>query len=257
MLTALMPIGDDNEGRIITPYVTIALMAINIIVFVFLQLPSPNDAFTFAYSAIPREIVTGQDIARPIVVGNNMLPHQPGPVPIQLTILTSMFMHGGWAHLFGNMLYLWIFGDNVEDAMGHVKFLAFYILCGILASLTHIMFDQGSVIPSLGASGAIAGVLGGYLLMYPGRSVRVLIGYGAIIPMPALIVIGFWGLVQFMSGFGSIARTEQTAEGGVAYMAHVGGFVAGLVLVSLFRNRDTARRVEERMSYPVGRQRYR
>ena len=254
MLTGLMPIGDDNEGRHITPYVTYLLIAINVAVFIFLQVP--NDAFTYAYAAIPYEITNGVDLTTP--QGRHQIPQAPGPSPIFLTIFSAMFMHGGWAHLFGNMLYLWIFGDNVEDAMGHFKFIIFYVVCGVAATFAQIMTAPNSVIPSLGASGAIAGVLGGYLLMFPTRSVRVLIGYMGIVAMPAIIVIGFWGVLQFMNSFGAIAITRQTGEetGGVAYAAHAGGLVAGLLLVSLFRNDTSRRRAQERMSYPTGRTRY-
>jgi membrane associated rhomboid family serine protease len=247
----LMPIGDErSDGRLLTPYVTFALIAINVAVFLLLQLPS--NAFTYGFSVVPAEIMSGRDLVRPAAEGRILIPQAPGPSPIQLTILTAMFMHGGWLHLLGNMLYLWIFGDNVEEAMGHTKFLIFYLLCGVAATFAHIFFNQGSVIPSLGASGAIAGVLGGYLLMYPSRRVRVLIGFGivTIVHLPALIVIGFWAVMQLMSGIGSIApKTEQTGGGGVAYMAHVGGFVAGLLLVSLFRNPETKQRAQELMQY--------
>jgi membrane associated rhomboid family serine protease len=248
MLTMLMPIGDDNEGRHSTPYVTYILIAINLAVFFLLQMPS--DAFTYGYATVPAEITRGVDITRPVQVDGAALPHYPGPQPIYLTLFTAMFMHGGFAHIFGNMLYLWIFGDNVEDAMGHVKFLIFYLLCGLAASAAHIFSEPNSLIPSLGASGAIAGVLGGYLLMFPSRQVRVLIGWVGIVAMPALIVIGFWGVLQFLGGFGSIARTEQTG-GGVAYWAHVGGFIAGLVLVNLFRNARSRERAQQRMQQPA------
>ena len=245
MLTALMPIGDDNEGRILTPYVTYALIAINVAVFIFLQLPS--DAFTYAFSVVPREISQNRDIVETLRVGNGAIQLGPGPKPIQLTILSAMFMHGGWGHLFGNMLYLWIFGDNVEDAMGHIKFLIFYLLCGVAATFAHILSGPNSLIPSLGASGAIAGVLGGYLILYPTRKVRVLIGYMGIVAMPAIIVIGLWIALQVFSGFGSIAVTDES-RGGVAYWAHIGGAVAGLLLVWLFRNRNTKTRAQQRMS---------
>jgi membrane associated rhomboid family serine protease len=247
MLTALMPIGDDNQGRLITPYVTYLLMATNLAVFVLFQLSSDN--FTLGYSVVPYEIMRGVDL---VGRGPNGQIQTPGPQPIYLTLLSAMFMHGGWAHLLGNMLYLWIFGDNVEDALGHAKFLIFYVLCGLLATAAHIFFDQNSLIPSLGASGAIAGILGGYLVMYPGRQVRVISFPFGIFSLPSVIVIGFWAALQFMSGLGSLApRTEQTGGGGVAYMAHVGGFVAGLLLVSLFRNRQTEERVQRHMSYPA------
>lgn len=263
MLTALMPIGDDNTGRHVTPFVTWALIAANVAVFIFLQLPSPHDAFTYAFSVVPQEITHNKDIVGTVHLGRDAaIRLQPGPHPIQLTILSAMFMHGSWMHLLGNMLYLWIFGDNVEDALGHVKFLIFYLVCGVAATAAHILSGPNSVIPSLGASGAIAGVLGGYLLMFPGRSVRVLIGYMGVIAMPAIIVIGFWIVMQIFSGIGSIARTEETGGGGVAYWAHIGGAIAGLVLVNFFRNRVTQQRVAERMSVPArdifggGRNRY-
>jgi membrane associated rhomboid family serine protease len=204
----MIPIGDDDSARRITPVVTYALIVINVLFFL-VELSS-GDAFIERWSVVPRRLLAN-------------------PVADFITIFTAMFMHGGWMHLLGNMLYLWIFGDNVEDRLGHFRYLVFYILCGIAATFAQVLVDPNSNIPNLGASGAIAGVLGAYLLMFPRGSVRVMMGRG-IIPMPALIVIGFWALLQFLSGFGAIASTEQTGGGGVAYMAHVGGFVAGLVL---------------------------
>jgi len=241
MLTSLFPIGDDNEGRTIVPYVSYALIAINVLVFIFLQIPS--DAFTYSFSVVPREITQNRDIVQTLRIGNGAIQLGPGPQPIQLTILSAMFMHGSWMHLLGNMLYLWIFGDNVEDAMGHFKFLVFYLLCGVLATFAHIWSGPNSLIPSLGASGAIAGVLGAYLVLYPTRRIRVLIGYIAffrIIYLPAVVVIGLWIALQLFSGFGSIAVTDESS-GGVAYWAHIGGAVAGLVLVWLFRNKNYTR----------------
>ena len=254
MITSLFPIGDDNSDRHITPYVTYALIAINIAVFVLLQLH--NAAFTYGYSVIPAEILSGRDLVQPLVHGS--VPQAPGPSPIYWTILTAMFMHGGWAHLGGNMLYLWIFGDNVEDAMGHFKFLVFYLLCGAVATFANIYAAQAAgglslIIPSLGASGAIAGVLGGYILLYPRKSVRVLIGWFGIIALPAVLVIGLWIGMQVFSGVGEIVRvSEQTGEraGGVAYWAHIGGAVAGLLLVNLFRNRDVTKRALDRALAP-------
>jgi len=152
------------------------------------------------------------------------------------TIFTSMFMHAGWIHLLGNMLYLWIFGDNVEDSFGHAKFMIFYLLCGIAATLAQLVFTATSSVPNLGASGAIAGVLGAYIVMFPRGQVRVMMGRG-IIPMPALVVIGFWIVLQFVSGIGSISQSAET--GGVAYMAHIGGFIAGIVLTFVFRTIGT------------------
>jgi membrane associated rhomboid family serine protease len=143
-----------------------------------------------------------------------------------------MFMHAGWVHLGGNMLYLWIFGDNVEDRFGHIKFTTFYLLCGFAATFAQLAFSLGSNVPNLGASGAIAGVLGAYILLFPQAKIRVLQGQ-RVVQVPALIVIGLWIVLQFFSGIGSIANTAQT--GGVAYMAHIGGFLAGFVLTFLFR----------------------
>ena len=245
--TMLMPIGDDNEGRVTTPIVTYILIGINLAVFFFLQMTSST--FDYSYSIIPREITTGRDIVEQVAINGTTIPLGPGPTPIYLTIFSAMFMHGGFMHLFGNMLYLWIFGDNVEDALGPVKFLAFYLICGIAATYAQIFTDPNSLIPNLGASGAIAGVLGGYLVMFPTRQVRVLIGMLGIIHLPALIVIGLWGALQFMSGLGSIAPGTEQGGGGVAYWAHIGGFVAGLILVSLFRNPATQQRVRERINY--------
>ncbi len=210
MFTMLIPIGDDNSDRHITPYVTYALIALNIAVFVLLQLP--NDAFTYGYSVIPAEILSGRELVNTLQIGNSQIPQAPGPAPIYLTILSAMFMHGGWAHLGGNLLFLWIFGDNVEDAMGHFKFALFYLLCGVLATAAHIVASQVAggfnlVIPSLGASGAIAGVLGGYLVLYPRKSVRVLVGWFGIFALPAFLVIGGWMAMQLFSGVGDIVNT--------------------------------------------------
>jgi len=195
------------------PVVTYVLIALNVLVF-FLEL-NGGDPFIERWSVVPRRLT-----------------QNPGGDFI--TIFTSMFMHGGWLHLGGNMLYLWIFGDNVEDRFGHAKFTVFYLLCGIAATLAQVAFSAGSNVPNLGASGAIAGVLGAYLVLFPRGSVRVLMGRG-VVPMPALIVIGLWIVLQFISGIGSITQSAET--GGVAYMAHIGGFVAGLVLTFLFGGR--------------------
>jgi len=204
----MLPIGDDDSARRTVPVVTYALIVINVLFFL-VEL-SAGDAFITRWSVVPRRLLAN-------------------PVADFITIFTAMFMHAGWAHLLGNMLYLWIFGDNVEDRLGHARYVIFYLLCGIAATFAQVLVNASSSVPNLGASGAIAGVLGAYLLMFPRGSVRVLMGRG-IIPMPALVVIGFWAVLQFLSGFGAIATTEGTGGGGVAYMAHVGGFVAGLIL---------------------------
>ena len=152
-----------------------------------------------------------------------------------------MFMHGGWAHIFGNMLFLWIFGDNVEAAMGRAKFLLFYLICGLVAAGAQIVIDLHSQVPSLGASGAISGILGAYIVLFPKNRVRVFLGRGTT-RMPAFAVIGMWIVFQFINGFGQIAQTQET--GGVAYAAHIGGFLAGLALVWVFRNGEGERRAE-------------
>ena len=207
----MFPIGDDNSGRRTVPLVTYALVALNVLFF-FVEL-SGGDAFIKRWAFVPSRF-----LANPF--GNF------------LTLFTSMFMHAGWVHLGGNMLYLWIFGDNVEDRFGHIKFTIFYLLCGLAATFAQLAFSLGSNVPNLGASGAIAGVLGAYILLFPKGKVKVLQGQ-QVIQVPALIAIGMWIVLQFFSGIGSIANTAQT--GGVAYMAHIGGFLAGFVLTFLFR----------------------
>jgi membrane associated rhomboid family serine protease len=236
------PIGDDNTQRRITPFVNYTLIAINVLVYIYQW---GHEEFTLGYSVVPAEITQGRDIVGP-VRGVPDLRLADSPSPIYLTLLSAMFMHGGLLHLGGNMLYLWIFGDNVEDRMGHLKYLIFYLLCGVLASGTHIFFGPNSVIPSLGASGAIAGVLGAYLILFPRQGVRVY-QFGMIAEVPALIVIGLWGLLQFISGFGSLGTGG--ASGGVAFMAHVGGFVAGLLLVFFFRNPAEPQRIRRDPDY--------
>jgi membrane associated rhomboid family serine protease len=217
----MFPLGDDNSMRRTTPYVTFTLIAINFVVFL-LELQN-GDEFIRQWAFIPARFSTD-----PI-----------GTIP---TVLTAMFMHGGWLHLGGNMLYLWIFGDNVEDRFGHVKFLIFYLLCGIAATFAQYYVSPSSNIPNVGASGAIAGVLGAYILMFPQARVQVLFG-NQVVAMPALIVLGFWIVLQLFSGVGSIAYTDESTQdaGGVAYMAHVGGFVAGFLMAFLFRGGGTPR----------------
>jgi membrane associated rhomboid family serine protease len=207
-----------------------AIFLANIAIFIYELSLGERALEQFFYSAgvIPSEYLTGQ----------NLGPPPPGGV-IFLTLFSSMFMHGGFLHIASNMLYLWVFGDNVEDAMGHMGFLVFYLVCGILASLAHIFMNMGSQIPSIGASGAIAGVLGAYLVMFPGATIRTLVFLGPFILLPrisALILIGFWFLTQAFAGLVSLgAATEQTP--GVAVWAHIGGFIAGLALVAFFRRR--------------------
>jgi membrane associated rhomboid family serine protease len=209
----MFPIGDDNSSERTVPIVTYALIALNVLFF-FVEL-SGGDPFIQRWSVVP----------------NRLMANPSGDF---ITVFTSMFMHGGWVHLGGNMLYLWIFGDNVEDRFGHAKFALFYFICGIAATMAQVAFNAGSNIPNLGASGAIAGVLGSYLILFPRGQVKVLMGRG-VVPMPALVVIGMWIVLQFINGVGSITQSAET--GGVAYMAHIGGFAAGLALTFLFGGR--------------------
>lgn len=212
----MLPIGDDNSSRRTVPFVTYILIVLNVLFFL-VEL-SGGDDFITKWAFVPSRFLAN-------------------PAAEFLTLFTSMFMHGGWLHLGGNMLYLWIFGDNIEDRFGHVKFLIFYVLCGLAATTAQLVFSLSSNIPNLGASGAIAGVLGAYIVLFPKARVSVLQGQ-RVIPVSALIVIGLWFVLQLFSGIGSIANTADS--GGVAYMAHIGGFVAGLVLTFLFRGNSRA-----------------
>jgi membrane associated rhomboid family serine protease len=212
----VFPVGDDNSRRRSVPVVTFGLIALNVLVFL-VEL-NGGQAFIQQWAFVPRRFA--QD-----------------PGGQAHTIFTAMFMHGGWVHLFGNMLYLWIFGDNVEDQFGPFKFLMFYLLCGIAATMAQYYVSIRSGVPNVGASGAIAGVLGAYLMMFPGMRVNVLVG-NQILALPAIMVLGLWIVLQLFSGIGSIGATGQTADqGGIAYMAHIGGFVAGFALTFLFRGR--------------------
>ena len=251
----VLPLADDNSDRRTIPYVNYTLIAINLFVFVFFQGLGTNERFTMAWSTVPVEIVTGQDkktndrvIPHPATKEPVVLPGlQPTPISVYLTLLTSMFMHGGIAHLLGNMLFLWIFGDNIEDILGHVRYIGFYLLTGLLASLTHVAVviiasgveSQEASIPSLGASGAISGVLGGYLLMFPTKRVLVLL-FRILTWVPAYVAIGIWFLFQLIEGFGLLGGSPK----GVAYGAHIGGFIAGLALIMPFLLGDPKRRAE-------------
>jgi membrane associated rhomboid family serine protease len=242
----IFPLYDDNSDRTTTPIVNYALIAINVLVFVFLQQLGTNEKFTYAFSTVPQEIWSGHDVITPNrvviqpVTGQRFLMPglQPTPFSVYLTLITSMFMHGGIAHIFGNMLFLWIFGDNVEDSMGHLRYLIFYLICGVLSSLAHVYTsvafatDASSLlIPSLGASGAISGVLGGYILLYPTKRVTVIL-FRFLTDVPAYVAIGVWFAFQLISGLGMLGGGSQ--QGGVAYAAHVGGFIAGLALIKIF-----------------------
>ncbi len=216
----MIPIGDEGGGRGLVP-ITLALIALNVLAFL-LELGQPSSgalqSFIQAWGVVPREYSAGRDLA----------PHIP--LPFWTTLFTSMFLHGGWAHLGGNMLYLWIFGDNLERRLGSMRYLLFYLACGVAAAIAHIAFNAQSSVPTVGASGAISGILGGYLVLFPRNQVRVLTR-GGITTVPAAMMLGLWILIQLLSGVGSIADTGET--GGVAFLAHVGGFLTGMVLVKL------------------------
>jgi membrane associated rhomboid family serine protease len=244
----VMPLGDEHPTRIV-PIVNYVMIALNVLVF-FLQQSRP-EAFTIAYAATPYEITHNVDIDGPVVVKrgttgqdaegrvrlesqDQVIQQAPVPFPVLFTLLSSIFMHGGFMHLAGNMLYLWIFGDNVEEVLGRVRYVLVYLTCGVVASLAHIALAPNSLIPSLGASGAIAGVMGMYVIWFPQNRVRVL-AFRTITWMPALLVIGMWIVLQLVLGMGELSTVGE--QGGVAYAAHVGGAAAGIVFGLVYRDR--------------------
>ncbi|MDQ3069153.1 MAG: rhomboid family intramembrane serine protease [Acidobacteriota bacterium] len=217
----MLPIGDDNIKGQGAAFVTLSFIALNVMAF-FLEINQPSEqhvqAFVTAWGVVPLEYTRGADLP-PLI-----------DLPVWSTLFTSMFLHGGWAHLFGNMLFLWVFGDNVEHRIGHGRFLIFYLATGVAAALAHILFNAESIVPTVGASGAISGVLGGYLVMFPRNRVYVLT-WGGVIAVPAVFMLGLWILLQFVNQAGAVADTPES--GGVAYLAHIGGFVAGMILAPL------------------------
>ncbi len=236
----MIPLKDNNPTRNI-PVATIAIIAINVLVFLYeLALGDRLNLFIASWGTTPYEIVHNVDLVNPVRYGQTIIYHMPGPSPIYLTILSSMFMHAGFVHIAGNMLYLWIFGNNIEDIMGPFRFVIFYLICGVGASLAHILSGPNSQIPSIGASGAIAGVLGAYLLLFPRARVLTLLFLGyfiRLVEIPALYVLGFWIIIQFFSGILSLTASVEQG-GGVAWFAHIGGFVVGLALVRLFQKQE-------------------
>jgi membrane associated rhomboid family serine protease len=222
----MIPYKDDNPTRTF-PFVTIGFIALNVIVFV-IQFSHPDDIrrIVFSYGAIPRSLMTFSSSQ---------------PIHPLLTLFSSMFMHGGLLHLVTNMLYLWIFGNNIEDRLGHFRFVSFYLLSGVIAAYAHSITDPSSMIPMIGASGAVAGVLGAYLLLFPHARVHtliILIFFIQVVRLPAFIVIGFWIVIQILNGMSSSGITNS---GGVAWFAHIGGFVFGTATVSLFARRRSTR----------------
>ncbi|MGB7070001.1 MAG: rhomboid family intramembrane serine protease [Pyrinomonadaceae bacterium] len=229
----MFPISDDNSDVTIRPYVNYFIIGANILVFVLLQQLGSNDAFSYAYSLVPKEVATGIDLTGVQIVSDAMgnsgeIQHYPTSLPVYFNFISSMFMHGDIMHIFGNMLFLWVFGDNLENLLGHVRYFAFYIVCGLAAAFAQIFMDSGSIIPMLGASGAISGVLGGYLLLFPQRQVRAII-FHFLTTVPAFVALGLWIGYQLVVGY-----LTPSGTGGVAYAAHIGGFIAGLALVKVF-----------------------
>lgn len=237
----ILPLRDSNIDRTITPVVNYLLIALNVIVFVFFQQLGSDENFTLSYACVPKEIVTGKDV---VTKDEKIYDKEskeyyinPGlketPEPVYITLLTSIFMHGSIAHILGNMLFLFIFGDNIENRIGHLRYLIFYLICGLIASLAHVvstyMFGLNPLVPSLGASGAISGVLGGYILLFPRNRVTVLM-FNFLTDVPAFVALGIWFIFQLISGLGMLGGDL----GGVAYGAHIGGFIAGLVLIKIF-----------------------
>lgn len=228
----MFPIGDDNSDRTITPIVNYAFIGINVLVFLLLQQLGSNEAFDYAFSLVPREITNGIDLVGPQVIQvgaeTASINHYQTPLPVYFNFLSSMFMHGSIMHILGNMMFLFVFGDNLENLLGHIRYVAFYIFCGVAAAAAQIMMGPDSIIPMLGASGAISGVLGGYLLLFPQRRVRAII-FNFLTEVPAFVALGLWIVYQIVLGWFTPA-----GSGGVAYAAHIGGFVAGLATIKLF-----------------------
>lgn len=230
----MFPIGDDNSDRHIQPIVNYVFIAVNVLVFLLLQQLGGNDAFTYAFSLVPGELTTGTDITGIVefkdaagkILGE--VQHYSTPLPVYFNFLSSMFMHGDIMHIFGNLMFLWVFGDNLENLLGHLRYAIFYIVVGIAAAISQVLMDTSSVIPMLGASGAISGVLGGYLLLFPKRGVKAIV-FNVVTTVPAFVALGFWILYQIVLGY-----LSSSGGSGVAYAAHIGGFVAGLALIKVF-----------------------
>lgn len=239
----LLPIGDENHDRRSFPFVNYLLIGTNILVFVYFQDFGYDVHFTFSYAIIPAEILSGSDVVTasqlitdPVSGESFEMPGlQPTGIPVFLTLITAMFMHGGLGHLAGNMLYLWICGDNVEDKLGHFRYLIFYLLCGVLSGLIHVFstlfFGQDLLTPCLGASGAISAVLAGYVVLFPRKRIVIWMLF-FVFSVPAIVAIGLWFIFQVSNGLGALGGEQA---GGVAYAAHIGGFIAGLLLISRFK----------------------
>ena len=242
----MFPYHDENETQR-TPYVTLALIAITVLVWLFVQGAGSEVALatsTCNLGLIPGELTQLVPPGTPSFAIGPRLVCVTDPGPQFSNILTSMFLHGGWMHLLGNMWFLWLFGNNIEDSMTRARFTAFYLLCGVAAALTQVFVDAASKVPMVGASGAISGVMGAYLVLFPRVRVFTMVPLGFFITsmaLPAWAMLIYWFVLQFIGGLGSIVA-ERTGGGGVAFWAHAGGFVAGIVLVKLFERRDRVAR---------------
>ncbi len=229
----MFPIGDDNSDRRIQPVVNYLFIAVNVLVFLLFQQLGSNEAFTAAFSLVPAEITSGHDLTGVQVLTDRMgqsfqITHFGSPLPVYFNFLSSMFMHGDIMHIFGNMMFLFIFGDNLENLLGHVRYAVFYIVCGVAAAAAQIVMGPDSIVPMLGASGAISGVLGGYLLLFPNKPIKAII-FNFVTTVPAFVALGIWIVYQLIIGY-----LTPTGTGGVAYAAHIGGFFAGLALIKVF-----------------------
>jgi membrane associated rhomboid family serine protease len=229
----MIPLRDENPSRTVS-LVNITLILANVSVFIYQNFFISGGAapLLLRLGCIPYEFTHFVDISPPALV------------PVPLTIITAMFMHGGWVHLLGNMLFLWIFGDNIEDKLGHFRYLSFYLLCGLIASLSHILTNISSQVPSIGASGAIAGVMGAYMVLFPRARIRTLLILGIfiqIVRIPAIVMLGYWILIQVLSGF---AEFGSRTGGGIAWFAHIGGFIAGFFLIMVMKKPEKAYRPE-------------
>jgi membrane associated rhomboid family serine protease len=252
----VFPYKDDNPTEL-PAIVTVSIIVANVLVWLFVQGMGNSEAL--AQSVCNLGLIPGEVLgtARP-GIGVELAPGRIcviDAVPNYWTVVSSMFTHGGWFHLIGNMLFLWVFGNNIEDAMGHVRFIVFYLLCGVAAAAAQVLMSPSSIVPMVGASGAISGVLGAYLLLYPRVRVHTLVFlgfYATTIALPAYVMLGYWALLQLVGGLGSL--TTVHGGGGVAFFAHLGGFLAGIVLIRFFASDDTLRR---RPLAPSGYYRYR
>ena len=251
----MFPYKDDNPTEL-TPIVTVGIIAANVLVWLFLQGMGSSEALVRSVcdlGLVPGELLrtakpgSGVELAPGLFCTVDAQPHYA-------TVLTSMFTHGGWLHLIGNMVFLWVFGNNIEDVMGHGRFIIFYLLCGVAAAAAQVLIGPSSIVPMVGASGAISGVLGAYLLLYPRVRVHTLLFFGfyvTTVALPAYIMLGYWAVLQLLGGLVTLSGVDR---GGTAFFAHIGGFAAGFILIRLFASDDTLRR---RPQPPSGYYRYR